>query len=245
VATIRDSSYSELRDLFGRIESKAQPGTTLQASSQACAEVIYDFFRDSLVLFRIYATTPYARLPLDIQRFVRRITDAQGVTSKLQPESIILSLLGTAGVQPDWNDRLKSRGHLGIPLVDASFVENLPMVSALMKDMGLGLDWLDRRDSSFVVKEVGRLARVFFVPDARTTVDAQGRKVIPASDFVAAHSVRTVFGLGGGYINGVFLAMLFFTRELIERPKVEAFLPVINSFKLGTMNTVLATKIFE
>jgi hypothetical protein len=245
MVTIKDGSYPELKLLFRRIEAKSHTGTTLQAASQACAEEIYDYYRDSLVLVRVYATRAYAKIPQHIQQFAREIADAQGVASMLQPESIILTLLGTAGVQADWNNCLRSRGHLGIPLVTASFVENLPMVAALMKDMGLGLDWLDRQDNSIVVRELGRLARAFFVPDARTAVDAQGRKVVPASDFVAAYGVRTVFGLGGGFLDGTFLAMIFFTREIIEKPKVEAFLPIINLFKLGTLSTVLEHMIFE
>jgi hypothetical protein len=162
----------------------------------------------------------------------------------LRPRSIVLSLLGTAGQKPEWNDPLQSQGHLGIPLVTSSFVENLPMVAALMRDMGIGLDWLDRQDGSIVVKEVGRLARVFFVPDARVTVDSKGRKVVPASDFVESNGVRTVFGLGGAYVDGTFAAMIFFTRESIDRQQAEAFLPAINHFKVGTMNRVLEHQIF-
>jgi hypothetical protein len=245
MSTIMHSSFSERKALFNSIEATARNGATLQAVAQACAKEVYDLYRDSLVLLRIYATVTYSATPQRVQQFARGITDAQGVTAMLQPGSIVLSLLGTAGLEPDWNDRLRSRGHLGIPLVNSGFVENLPMVASLMKDMGFGLEWLDRQDSSIVVKEVGRLARVFFVPDARTTVDSQGRKVVPASDFVDANGVRTVFGLGGAYLDGTFLAMIFFTRELFDKQQAEAFLPALNMLKLGTMNTVLAHKIFE
>ncbi len=242
--TIAQSNFSDRKNLFDDIEATAQKSATLQSVAQACAQNIYARYRDSLVLCRIYVTTAYADTPQNVQQFARGITDAQGVTDKLQPGSIVLTLLGTAGLEPDWNDRLRSRGHLGIPLVSASFVENLPMVASLMKDMGLGLEWLDRQDSSIVVKEVGRLARVFFVPDAATTVDSQGRNVVPATDFVQANGVKTVFGLGGAYLDGTFLAMIFFTRETLEKHHAEAFLPAINKLKLGTMNVVLDHKIF-
>jgi hypothetical protein len=243
--TILHSSFSERKILFTSIEAAARNGETLQAVAQGCAEDVYSRYRDSLVLLRIYATVPYAETPQRVQQFARGITDAQGVTEMLQPGSIVLALLGTAGLEADWNDRLRSQGHLGIPLVNSDFVANLPMVASLMKDMGFGLEWLDRQDSSIVVKEVGRLARVFFVPDARTTVDSQGRKVVPASDFVDANGVRTVFGLGGAYLDGTFLAMIFFTREVLEKQQVEAFLPALNMLKLGTMKLVIAHKIFE
>jgi hypothetical protein len=244
MSTIIDSSFSDRKALFNSIEATARSGATLQSVAQACAEDVYKRYRDSLVLFRIYATVTYSETPQRVQQFARGIADAQGVTAMLQPGSIVLSLLGTAGLEPNWNDRLRSQGHLGIPLVNAGFVENLPMVASLMKDMGFGLEWLDRQDSSIVVKEVGRMARVFFVPDARTTVDAQGRKVVPASDFVDANGVRTVFGLGGAYLDGTFLAMIFFTREVLEKQHAESFLPAINMIKVGTMDTVLGHKIF-
>jgi hypothetical protein len=242
--TIKDSNYGEMKDLFGQIEANARSAGSLQAAAQACAEQIYRHYSDSLVLFRIYATLPYADLPPEIDSFVRGITDAHAMTPMLQPSSIMLTLLGTAGVQPEWNDRLQSRGHLGIPLMSASFVANLPMVAALMKDMGIDLEWLDRQDSSFVVKAVGRIARVFFVSDARTVTDDQGRKVVPAADFVEAHGVRTVFGLGGAYLDGTFLAMILFTRETLEKRQAEAFQPLLNYFKMGTMGAVMEHRIF-
>jgi hypothetical protein len=233
-----------MKSLLGQIETVARAGTSLQAAAQACAQELYDTYRDSLVLCRIYATVDLADVPPVVEGFVRGITDANGLTSKLQSSSIILNLLGTAGLRPEWNDRLKSQGHLGIPLLNANFVGNLPMVAALMKDMGIGLDWLDRQDTSIVIKEVGRIARVFFVADARTTVDEKGRNVVPATDFVEANGVRTVFGLGGAYVDGTFLAIIFFTREELEKKQAEAFQPVLNLFKLGTMGAVMEHKIF-
>jgi hypothetical protein len=244
VPTLKDSSYGDMKSLFKQVELSARSATSLQAAAQACTQQVFQHYQDSLVLFRIYATLPFSDLPADVDRFVRGITDAHDLTPALQPGTVVLNLLGTSGRLPDWNDRLQSRGHLGIPLLNAGFVDNLPMVASLMKDMGIDLEWLDRQDSSIVVKAAGRLARIFYVSDAREVVDERGRKVVPASDFVESQGVRTVFGLGGAYLDGTFLAMILFTRELLEKRQAEGFQPLLNLFKMGTTSIVLGHRIF-
>ncbi len=57
-----------------------------------------------------------------------------------------------------------------------------------------------------------------------------------AQDFVAEHNIRTVFGLGGSYLNGSFVTVIIFTRETIEQSKVESFMSLVNTFKSATMN---------
>jgi hypothetical protein len=86
------------------------------------------------------------------------------------------------------------------------------------------------------------------VPDAKTTVDQKGRKIIAAQDFVSAYNVKTVFGIGGGYplgpIGNAFITNIVFTREMLEKHQAELFLSVVNTFKIGTMSLVSGKKIF-
>ena len=158
----------------------------------------------------------------------------------------MLSLLGTRGDQADWNSRHDSKGHIGIPLASADFIDLIPMMSRLMRALGVPLDWISSTDRTIIAKAIGRIAGVFHVPDARLSVDEKGRKIISTQDFVGNHNVRTVFGLGGGYILGTtFVTVIFFTRETLPQERVEYFLPLINTFKSATTSAVAQGKIFK
>jgi hypothetical protein len=183
-------------------------------------------------------------LPAADQTFVAALAGSGGAAAALKGDTPVLSLLGTRGSEPDWDDRGKSKGHLGIPLVASSFVEGIPMVSRLMHDMGIGLEWLDTNDTKIVVKSLGRVAGVFYVRDAATGVDDQGRMIVPAQDFVRAHGIKTVFGLGGSYLNGTFMILILFTRERLERDEVEKFMPLVSTIKSVTMSLVMRDAIF-
>src|SRR5512144_2112177 len=99
-----------------------------------------------------------------------------------------------------WNDRRNSQGHVGIPLATSDFIEAIPMMSRLLKELGMGLDWIDSNDTSMVARALGSSSGLFYVPDAALEIDAKGRKVIAGQDFVKTHGVKTVFGMGGAFI---------------------------------------------
>jgi hypothetical protein len=50
----------------------------------------------------------------------------------------------------------------------------------------------------------------FYVQDARTAVDSLGRHVIAARDFAQEFAIRTVFGMGGAYVDGTMAVAIFF-----------------------------------
>jgi len=128
--------------------------------------------------------------------------------------------------------------------VTANFVESIPMVARLMTDMGIGTDWFDKLEPDILVKNLGRAAGVFYVRDAKTWLDGRNRKIVSAQDFVTAHNIKTVFGLGGSYLNGSFVTMIMFTRETIEQSQAEAFMLLVNTFKTATLSLVMDGAIF-
>jgi hypothetical protein len=75
-------------------------------------------------------------------------------------------------------------------------------------------------------------------------LDARNRKIVSAQDFVAAHDIHTVFGLGGSYLNGSFVTIILFTRETIEQSQAEAFMLLVNTFKTATLSFVMDGAIF-
>jgi len=94
---------------------------------------MYDEFEESIVLARLFATVPFGELPAYNQEFVNKLADSTGITQLINDKTYILSLLGTHGVEENWNARLNSQGHIGIPLASADFIDSIPMMSRLLK----------------------------------------------------------------------------------------------------------------
>ncbi len=74
---------------------------------------------------------------------------------------MVLSLLGTRGEDMRWNDRRNSQGHVGIPLVSADFIDAIPMMSRLLKELGLDLNWIASDDTESIMTHT--VARVRWI----------------------------------------------------------------------------------
>ena len=244
MAKISASGVQDFRALQDAIATAVQVSSTLEKASQAYTQVIYEAFKESVVLVRQFATAPYQGLPPESRAFVNQLAGEKGLKQALRNETLVLSLLGTSGVRPEWNRRSQSRGHLGIPLLSAKFIDAIPMMSRLLKELGLGLDWIDQHDADVVVKTMGSMSGVFFVKDAASEVDHSGRKIIAAQDFVKTHGVKSVFGFGGAYLGThTFAVTILFLRETIEKNKAEQFAAGVAHFKTQTMG-LAKTRIF-
>lgn len=237
-------TLGDVNSLQERVHAALEGSANLREAAQSCAGTVYEDHQESVALVRLYATVPFRQLPPSDRSFVAALAESGGARAALRESTPVLSLLGTRGNAPEWNDRQKSKGHLGIPLVASSFIEAIPMVSRLMHDMGIGVEWLDTHDTQIVVKSIGRIAGVFYVRDAATGVDDQARMIVPAQDFVRANGIKTVFGLGGSYLNGTCIILILFTREFMERAEVEKFMPLVSTIKSATMSLVMRDKIF-
>ena len=144
----------------------------------------------------------------------------------------------------DWNDRRKSKRHGGIPLISAEFVDGIPMIARLLRELGVPLDWIDSHDARRLVTTIGSTVGLFFVEDAARAMDDQGRKVIPAVDFVFAYGVKSVFGTGGAYSGGQMLVVVVFCRDPVARVTAEVFLPLVDLFRAKTATLVAPAKVF-
>lgn len=246
MATFNTISGSELSALQERVRKEVKGLGSLEQAAQKYTDIFYETLREATVLVRLFATIPYGELPTAIQAFVDKLAASQGITDLVNDRMLVLTLLGTRGAAPAWNSRIQSKGHIGIPLASADFIDRIPMMSRLLKELGLDLSWIDSGDSDIVAKTFGKMAGVFYVPVAKTTVDHKGRLIIAAQDFVAAHKVTTVFGLGGGYLtSSTFITNIVFTSESVEKRRAESFMPLVNEFKTATMSLVSLGKIFS
>src|SRR5687767_10365372 len=87
---------------------------SLEGAAQALTSALYAWFAESVVLARVFATVPFGELPPANQAFVRSVAETRGADHRLREATLVLSLIGTAGVKPAWNDRRRSQGHAGI-----------------------------------------------------------------------------------------------------------------------------------
>ncbi len=173
------------------------------------------------------------------------MAESADAASDLKGTTPVLSLIGTHGQEEDWCDRRKSQGHVGIPLISSAFVGAIPMISRLLNELGIPLDWVDSHDSEIIIETIGSSVGLFFVENAAEATDDQGRNIIAAQDFVSSHNVRSVFGTGGAYSGGQMLVIVAFCRDVFSRATAESFLPLASLFQSKTTALVETGSIFS
>ncbi len=199
MAMISRISSEALIDLQTRISKEVTSSTTLEEAAQIYMSILYEEVSDSIVLARLFSTIPFVDLPEPNKEFVLNLARSKGILELIKDQTNILSLLGTRGERSQWDDRCNSQGHIGIPLASSDFIERVPMVSRLLKELGAEVDWIGSDDTELVAMTIENISGIFHVYDAKTEVDNKGRKIIAAQDFVDEYEVKTVFGIGGCY----------------------------------------------
>ena len=225
-----------INNLWNGVYRSLKDSNSLQEAAQLLASACFEEFKESLVLVRIFATFPYAKLPDFNRQFARKVAVEMGHEDKLTDTTPVLSLIGTRGVEPEWNDWRKSEGHLGVPMLSKEIVQTIPMMAQMLKDLGLGLDWLSVHEGNGIGEKRGHTGGVFLVPDAKTSTDAQNRKIIPDQDFVEKYGVKTVFGNGTRFAvqSNEFIVSIFFTRQSLDKSIAHRFNSLLYLFKTIT-----------
>lgn len=242
---IQDPDIRSIRAVERNVQRVTRGCATFEEAAQRYTSLIYEEFKESVVLARVFATLRYRDLPEGHRRYVDELARSAGAGERIGPDMLTLSLVGTSGVEPEWNDRRRSRGHVAIPLASSAFIGAIPMMARLLHELGLGFDWLDSGDADTVLKTLGSINGVFHVADATTAVDVHGRKIIPARDFVEKYGVHSVLGVGGAYIGTpTFIVVIIFCRDEVSRERAEDFMTHINRIKASTMDLVHQGKIF-
>jgi len=227
-----DNSEELTASVLAALRQEAQKGNTLQESAQRLMEAFRAYFADSVVLARTYATIPQRLLPEKDRAFLQSMAHAMGVLPLLGEDCMVLSLLGTSGVEAAWCDRYASREHLAVPLISQQSVAAIPMVAGLIEQLGRSADWYARTTAPSGKGPFAVFADSFFVHDAATSRDRSSRLIVPAQEFVRQWNLHSVMGVGGQFgAGGPILACVFFSREsLLETPKWLMRVPLL----LGT-----------
>ncbi|HUR15611.1 MAG TPA: SpoIIE family protein phosphatase [Mycobacteriales bacterium] len=200
--------------------------SSLEAAAQRVVTHLRSAFVDpetgasAFVLARVFKTEELRNLPPALAE-VGRAAHAAG------PRDRFLTLLATAGDEPQWCDRRQSLHHQLIPVLSAETVEQAPMVSALVRELGVGIDAVVHGASEAESMRVD--FGVFHVERAL------GSSRVPAQDFVREHGVQSVVGFGGLLPSGHTFAVVLFSRVPVSTESARLFQTVALSVKLALL----------
>jgi hypothetical protein len=241
---IEQTTASIVSEFWANVEPGVAQSKCLEEAAQELVAGLHKQFGESVVLARVYVTAPFDTLPTSNKTFVQSLAESAGAESDLKVTTPVLSLIGTYGQEEDWCDRRKSKDHVGIPLISSEFVDAIPMISRLLHELGVPMDWIDTHETEMIIKTVGREAGLFYVENAAEATDYEGRKIIAAQEFVSDYDVKSVFGIGGAYAQGQVFTVVAFCRDAFPRDVAEHFVPLTNSFQSKTATFAEANKIF-
>jgi hypothetical protein len=238
VQGLSEASWSDIEALRAQIVA-GKPESIQQAAEQLTALLVTRF--STIILARVFLVLPLDQLPADDSAFARAIVDDD---PRLTATTPVLTLLGTHGRRPEWNDRTRSERHLAIPLLDRESVLAAPMIARLLADLEVDLQGLGTGGPIATRMMVGGRNAMFYVPEARTARDELGRPIIQPK-FAAAHGVESVFGMGGAYLDGTLALAIVFCAERVDRVVADRYGSLINSFKMATLEPKNAGRIWR
>jgi len=202
-----------------RLREVAVGMPSLEASAQRICRFLYDELHGpgverACALVRCYKTHAFGSLEPDLQHFARAILGAEAP----RPTMKCLTLMATVGATASWNSRHLSRGHRAIPLPSPEIVEKAPMISQLIKELGLELTSVLQPSPEVVKELVGKRHGVFHVENA------VGSPYIPAQEeFVVRHGVRSVVGFGGMLATADLFAVILFSTVHVPATAADRF----------------------
>lgn len=217
-----DLSRFDLGDMLKsslRLRDAAAGAATLELSAQRVCRFLYDELHGpgaerACALVRCYKTHPFSSLEPELREFARALMEGANPA----PTMKCLTLMATVGQTASWNSRFLSQGHRAIPLPSPEIVEKAPMISQLIKEMGLELSSVLRPSPDLVKELAGKRHGVFHVEEAA------GSPYIPAQkDFVERYGIRSVLGFGGVLGNGELFAVILFATVHVPQNAAQRF----------------------
>jgi hypothetical protein len=202
-----------------RLRKAASRAASLEASAHRTCKFLYDELvgpdgRRACALVRCYKTHPFGALEPDLQNFACGILGDETP----RPSMKCLTLMATVGQSAAWSSRFLSRSHRAIPLPSPEIVEKAPMISQLIKELGVDLSTVLQPSSEIVKEMSGKRHGVFHVENAL------GSPYIPAQqEFVVRYGIRSVLGFGGLLFNGELFAVILFSTVRVPSSAADRF----------------------
>ena len=217
-----DLTKFDLGDMLNcslRLREVASGAASLEASALRTCRFLYDELHGpdvprACALVRCYKTHSFGTLEPDLQAFARGILGDETP----RPTMKCLTLMATVGQSAAWNSRHLSRSHRAIPLPSPEIVEKAPMISQLVKELGVELSTVLQPSPEVVKEMAGKRHGVFHVENAL------GSPYIPAQqDFVVRYGIKSVLGFGGLLFTGDLFAVILFSTVHVPAATADRF----------------------
>ena len=221
-------SISDMTECASELRKLGAGATSAQDVAQRIASYLYQQLgndqtgRQDCVLVRCFLTRPYRDLDPQSQHCARRALACGPGSLDMK----CLTLFGTAGEKPEWNEIGRSRHYRSIPLSSEPSIPQFPMVSHLLQQLGVDIESKNQPDSDHLADWAERTLNVFYVAEAK------GSPFIPAQEeFVMPFGIESVLGFGGVFPSKEFFTVILFSREKISRETAELFNLLATSVK--------------
>lgn len=225
-------TLKDMTTLGMTLRNLGEGAKSMEEAANRIVHHFYDNFIDprsktkTLALARFFITHPYGKFDAELRESARSVLKGEVLSDQVR----CLTLLATAGIEPQWNDRRLSTGHKAIPLPSEELLVQFPMISQLAKQLGLETNILLRPDAQLIVDSAQTAFNVFFVPGA------VGSSFIPAQDaFVIPFGVKSVLGFGNMLPSGDLAVIILFTRVSINQTTANLFKPLALNVKIAVL----------
>lgn len=217
---LRSFSLKDMSQCTAALRKCGRDATTMEEAAGRIVRYLYDHLADPqsgerhCLLVRLFKTHPYDQLPASLQQF------ALGrIGQPVAPPGLkCFTLLASAGLETTWNDRRTSARYQAIPMVEAGFSSQFPMIAHMMSQFGVEFSAVLRSSPDLVRVEMARTYNVFYVPEA------EGSPHMPIQqDFVRRYGVKSVLGGGAMLPCGNLYAMLLFTSVSMPPDTADSF----------------------
>ncbi len=215
--------------------------SNMEEAATELVNYIYNDFGDensdrAFALVRLFKTHDIDKLPENIKEFAYKLLTEENIPASFK----CLTLLGTRGIEEEWNDRTKSKGHQAIPLPSKEVLNRIPMMRNLVKQMGLNVETVIKPDPDLLTDLSQKTFNVFYVPKA------EGSPYIPAQEgFVIPYKIKSVLGFGGILPSGNVFTIIAFSKTAISHDTANLFNTLALNVKMLIMpfeNAVFTTE---
>lgn len=176
------------------------------------------------VLVRAFKTHPYNRLTPELQALV----DVQLGGPPASPDMKCLTLLGSTGAIPGWNNPALSSRFRVIPLAGPDALAQLPMFAQLFAQFHVDVSGIQDTSTSLLLDQRATTFNAFHVPQAVNSPYVPGQQ-----DFVVPFGVQSVFGCGGLLPTGDMFALVLFAKVPVSKDSADLFKTIALSVKLA------------
>jgi hypothetical protein len=223
MASLGEVDEAKLSDYISRLFVNIDNIPSVESAAGILAKGMCDIFKpgkkSELALSRVFHSFEYEALPPDIKEAAKK-----SIRKTPENDSLFMTLLGTYGDEPAWQDRKKSHDHKAILLTYES-LKKIPMMSRVFQQVGFDLGIASSKGAAgMIFSGLKESYGIFHVPEA------QDSPYITDQDFVREYDIRSVFGSAVKLPGNDVSAYIGFSRAQIDEDRVLYFLPLMSFF---------------